>query len=304
MGLYHLKIIIFVLLCILLYGCQGINQSIRNDEIKNSLLFVSADSIRNSYAAAFDDQILNVLYSVIPGIPGNTEAHFLDGIQRGFNGLKADIRITSDGGLVLCHDAGYTFDNSGRIILFDQQNYTPIRNLSLKEVLALDFAEKVDGEYIHPCSLDRFLELCKEYGVLPYITPRWDGDQNNTLPELYRVLRKYNLEHSSIINLFTGSSAWSRIIKDIDSTLLCCNTLRTDTSLTEQIIDDTSEWGCNYLCINYDCFSTITPSLIKYANSKRIRVWCYRIHTKEEYFKCVEAGLVGFQNYSRDAVPQ
>ena len=63
----------------------------------------------------FERKIMNIEYSVLSNfhgqgsLAGNTEMHFRKGIEEGFDGFKADMRLSSDGVIILCHDAGYTF---------------------------------------------------------------------------------------------------------------------------------------------------------------------------------------------------
>ena len=59
--------------------------------------------------------------------------------------------------IVLCHDAGYTVDANGRITRFDRENFTPIHELPLSKILALEFDQPFEGKTLHPCTLDSML---------------------------------------------------------------------------------------------------------------------------------------------------
>ncbi len=65
----------------------------------------------------FGGRILNIAYSDIGAAPKNSAEHFQIAAHLGFNALKGDVRITADGGLVMCHDAGITLDENGRASL-------------------------------------------------------------------------------------------------------------------------------------------------------------------------------------------
>ncbi|MBQ3951061.1 MAG: ATP-binding cassette domain-containing protein, partial [Oscillospiraceae bacterium] len=87
----------------------------------------------------FDGKFLVIAYSSISGGPPiNTKEHFAYCAEHGFDGLKTDVRITSDNKIILCHDAGFTFDQNGRITNYNASDNTPIHDLTYAECVALE----------------------------------------------------------------------------------------------------------------------------------------------------------------------
>lgn len=260
------------------------------------------ETAKSIYASQYDGQFLDVAYSVISPLPGNTEVHFQSMIDAGFNGLKADMCLTSDNKIVLCHDAGYTFDGNGRITTYDSGNNTPIHTLTLAQIEALEFATQVDGQYVHPCTLDRFLYLCKIYGVVPYITFR-EEYEDDTIAEMYRLLKKYKLEHKAIINLFRATESQCAKLNYIDNFLIC-NTHYVGDTFNTDTIDNTEALGCKYICLYYADFDPVADAtLVQYAATKDIRIWLYGTLTQAQADSFLQGGITGFQQYNPAIVP-
>jgi len=152
----------------------------------------------------FSGTIMNTAYSSIRLAPINTAEHYHLASHLGFNALKGDVRITSDGQLVMCHDRGFTFDENGRIGRFDRNNNTLIINMSFEQVMALEYAADFDvmGHYARVCTFDTFVRICKEQGMICYATLRDDR-----IPEVVRgvldTLGKYYMTEHCVINSFT-----------------------------------------------------------------------------------------------------
>lgn len=261
-----------------------------------TLISSLTDNLTNLRASIFDGGIIGIAYSVLSGAPGNSEAHFMRCINTGFVGLKADMRLTSDGEVVLCHDEGYTFDVNGRITTFDGNNFTSIHDLTLSQVLEKEFAEQVDGQYIHPCTLDRFLYLCKKYNEVPYITLREEEWSATTAARMYVLLKKYRLVSRTIINLYTAKSSMCAIIRNLDANLMMCNTLLSGRTVTTDVIDNTATWGCEIICFKSgDSLAAITDEIRNYAYNNNIVLWAWSILNSTTYELCLEAGVTGFQ---------
>ena len=154
----------------------------------------------------FDGKFLVIAYSSISGGPPiNTKEHFAYCAEQGFDGLKTDVRITSDNKIILCHDAGFTFDQNGRITNYNASNNTPIHDLTYAECVELEYAEQYQGDYCHPCGIDDFMIICKRKGKIPFITIR-DEYVSDVATLVADALNKYAMTRNCIINSFTHSS--------------------------------------------------------------------------------------------------
>lgn len=156
------------------------------------------------YSSKFSDQIMNIAYSTLGLAPANTAEHFQIAAHMGFNAIKGDVRITSDNGLVMCHDAGVTLDCDGRITTYDSENEKKFVELKFEDVMRLEYNMNFDtmGHYAKVCDFDTFIRICKENGKVAYVTLR-----ENKIPmvvaEVMKVLRKYSMEDECVINSFT-----------------------------------------------------------------------------------------------------
>ncbi len=92
----------------------------------------------------------------------NTRAAFINGANAGAWGLECDIRVTADGTFVVSHD-----DNYKRL----GGPETKIADMTTEAVLSTRLTSKRHGiTYAGtPCTLGEFLDICKEYDVVPVV---------------------------------------------------------------------------------------------------------------------------------------
>lgn len=246
------------------------------------------------------ERILNIEYSRLPGAPGNTEMHFRMAARSGFDGLKADMRLTKDGEIVLCHDPGYTFDKEHRITEFSAGNYTAIHDLSLPEVLSLEFdTPDENGQPVHPCTLDTMLSICRENRLIPYLTNRHEEWREETAERMAVLLRKHGLEDSCIMNLYSGDPRTLRAIRRVLPEPVACDTKHDCDLFSMQMIDDSAEQGYRILCLCHKSSAPVTKELISYAAGKGISVWEWGMTEPEEVKNYLDLGIRGFQMYTR-----
>ena len=242
-------------------------------------------------SSVYDDRILDTEYSALTNQP-NSLYFFEKAYEAGFRALKADMRLTSDNKIVLCHDAGFTLDGNGRIIAYDANNNTTIHSLTLAQVQALEFAEQAEGEYVHPGVLDDFLVFCKRNRIVPYLTFR-NEYVSDTATALWASLLTYKMEQRAIINLYPMNVGIIAALQAKQPYWLICNTRQTTIPLSQELIDETALNGCSYLCIYQDMRESITAALVQYAASKNVRIWVCGFPTEEDLL----AGVTGFQNF-------
>lgn len=137
--------------------------------------------------------------------PVNTAEHLRYCATLPFTSLKADLRPTSDGGVILCHDKGFTLDEDGRITAYDKDNHVKILEMTTAQCLALEHRKPYDGVYCKVTDFEDFIRICKSCGKAPFITIR-DEQIDSVCAVVLPVLEKYGLTDQSIINSFTVST--------------------------------------------------------------------------------------------------
>ena len=260
---------------------------------------------RNYFNSPDARQIMNIEYSSLGDfldkgyLAGNTEMHFLKSIELGFDGLKADMRLTKDGEIILCHDAGYTFDADGRIARFNREDFVPIRDLPLEKALSLEFADSFEGKTLHPCTLDTMLSLCQEYGMVPYLTLRYEPWQPETAKRMVELILKHNLQNRTIVNLFPGKKEAMDCVSSMLPGLEYSNTGLPDQPLTKELIDSSEKDGFKIICLCRNQIKSVTREKCQYAAFKGIHIWMWGSYTLEQCAEDLSLGITGFQMYNR-----
>ena len=254
----------------------------------------------------FERKIMNIEYSVLRNyhgqgvLPGNTEMHFRKGFEEGFDGFKADMRLSSDGVIILCHDAGYTFTQDGRIATFNQDKFTPIHDMPFNKIRELEFEHPFEGQYLHPCTLDTMLALCEKHDVVAYLTLRAEPWRTEVAQKMVELIRAHKMEHRTIINLYTGVKEAVDCVSSFLPGLVYCNTKYPDVQLTTELIDSSAADGYKIICLNNHQLETVTPEKHQYAASKGIRIWTWGVSKAAECAAHIAQGITGFQMCSRD----
>ena len=184
---------------------------------------------------------LNIAYSSIGRKPINTVEHFTDAATNyGYNALKCDVRPTSDGELVCCHDAGFTFDANGYITTYDSSNQTAIHDVTAATCLGYKFKT---GE--HPCLVGDYLDVCRTHGKVAFVTIR-NEYMDVVIPKLLEELRIHNMTHATIINCMTYESlvTW----RTLDNDVMINYTLGAGADITQAQIDRAIGLGYCSLC--------------------------------------------------------
>ena len=262
---------------------------------------------KSYFTTPFERQVMNIEYSVLSNfhdkgiLAGNTEMHFRKSLEEGFDGLKADMRFTSDGEIVLCHDAGYTFTPDGKIGAFNRESFTPIRELPLCKVLSLEFEHPFEGRTLHPCTLDTMLAVCEEMDAIPYLTLRPEPWRPEVAKRMVELILKHNLQRRTIINLFTGNKEAMDTVSALLPGLVYCNTRLGTDALTTELIDSSAADGYQIICICQKMFDTVTAEKCSYAASKGIRIWNWGANSRELAAANIAIGVTGFQMYNREA---
>ena len=211
---------------------------------------------------------LNIAYSFINRKPVNTVAHFTDAAENfGYNALKCDVRPTSDGELVCCHDAGFTFDGNGYITTYDASNSTAIHDVTA--ATCLGYSHRTGD---HPCLVGDYLDVCRKYGKVAFITIR-NEYMDVVIPKLLEELRIHNMTYSSIINCMTYESLVSW--RQQDKAVMINYTLNFGVAIDQMQIDRAIGLGYCSLCGFSLSGSSTDPSAacdFEYARANGIRL--------------------------------
>lgn len=232
--------------------------------------------------------------------PINSEEHLRYCASLPFTTLKADIQLTSDGGLILCHDKGFTF-NDGRIVTYDEKNSTPIFNLTTQQCLSLEHNKQYDGKYCKITDFETFIRICSESGKWAFITVR-DEHINEVVAAVMPVLEKYNWVQNSIINSFTllTLEAFRKASPDIKLSYV----LQYGKTLTRMDVDTAVRLGnCNITTFHFRVSDTQTgwttmeqsADGIAYAKTKGVKLYQAQVAQGVDVKKLIEAGYSGAQ---------
>lgn len=241
---------------------------------------------------------LAIAYSSIGRMAINTKEHFVDCCKNyGYNVLKCDVRPTSDGKLVLCHDAGFTLDANGRITTYNAANSTSIHEMTAAQCIALEHADSKSygllGYYAKPCLIGDYLDACRAYGKVAFVTIR-DEYMDEVVPKLLEELRAHNMLYHTIINSMTYASLVKWRAAD---SIVCLNyTLSRSVNITSTEIDQVIDLG-NAMIGGFG-FGTVTNESditcdFTYANEKKIRVMNAIGYVSGAYENCIAAGYDG-----------
>lgn len=147
--------------------------------------------------------------------PPNTKAAFETGGFFGFDAIKGDIQVSADNVLIMCHDPGFSFDDSRKIAAnYNSSNGILIRTMQSADILAREYAMYGMGE--HPCTVDDYLHICAKWGKIPFVTIR-DDDMDIVAPTLVNALKRWNLAHKAIVNSFNVESL--KAVRRLDSNI-------------------------------------------------------------------------------------
>ena len=217
----------------------------------------------------------------------NTEEAFINGITKhGFQGLETDVKITSDGHYVCWHDDVITtsFGISANCTI-PSSTLAKVQSLTLTQTRK---SVKYTGKI---CTLDRFLEICKQYNVTPIVELKSNAtinSSNNTgFPGLYALIEKYGLEDKTIIlTSMTGSLTY---IRQNYPRLTCQR-------LVNYITSDYITWCLNNGCnpsgyYYYDSSHYLTQALVDEAHGKGLHVGAFTMNSETDYKKYCAYGV-------------
>ncbi len=252
---------------------------------------------------ADNQKIMDIAYSVFPGIPGNSEIHFKEAIRNGYHGMKADMQLSKDGKIILCHDDGYTFDENGMITSFAPDKFTAIHDLTAGEINDLRFAQAWGGEHHRPCQLETMLQLCRDHNRFAYLTLRDDPWRPEVVARMVELLRQYEMTGRTVVNFYPPQPGAVQLIDSLCPGLKYCHTLVPNTPLSEQLIDDSAAGGYSIICLCGLTNGIFDKRLAERAEATGIHIWCWGLKTIEAISTAVKCGVTGFQMFMPSGTP-
>lgn len=259
------------------------------------------DTFLRIQKAKFDNQFLYISYSQISGLSSsiNTKETYEYCAKNGFNSIKGDVRPTSDGELIMCHDAGFTLNSDGKIVAYNAESSTPIINMTKAECLALEHNSTGN----HVCDFEAYLRICKKYGKIAYITIRNEHIDDVVVPKMFEYLDKYSMRDCCIVNSFTLATLSSVRNTDTYIMLSYMSDFSTGTAgIKKSFVDQAISLGnCR---VGIFAFSSSSDDIsllenskeaIKYAISNDIRVDAAITGNKISVDDLMDYGIVGAQ---------
>ena len=129
----------------------------------------------------------------------NTELAFINGVTKyGFQGLECDVKVTKDGHYVCWHDNVITtgFGLAANCTIAS----TNLADIQTKTLTQTRNSVQYTGKI---CTVDRYLEICKQYNVIPVIELKHNtticNDNMTGFPGLYALIEKHGLVDKAII---------------------------------------------------------------------------------------------------------
>lgn len=258
------------------------------------------DAMLTRDKARFDDSFNYIAYSTVNGSGHNinTSGHYKWCAKQGFTALKGDVRPTSDGKLIMCHNAGFSLNSDGKIKSYNASTAIPIHDMTEAECLALQHTSL--SEYV--CSFDEYVRICKQYGKIAFITIRDEYIADEVVPELLAVLDKYNMRKRSIINSFTYESL--QAVRSADDNITLHQVLNAGEKISIKAINNAISLG-NCIISGFDFPDESTqggftdldsiPEVLEYARKHDIRLYEAQVNSMEQIERLIEYGISGAQ---------
>ena len=137
----------------------------------------------------------------------NTEEAFINGAKKGYDYLETDIKVTKDGHFVCWHD-----DN-----LTKASDSPSIASNTLATLQSKKLTQTRDGVTYtgYLTTFERYLDICKEYGVKPLVEFKWATGVNNSdcsnIPKIVKILEEKGFRNDCYI--FTSMETCLKYVK-------------------------------------------------------------------------------------------
>lgn len=207
-----------------------------------------------------------------------TEEAFMNGINHyGYTGLEIDVKTTSDGEYVCWHDDDLS--RVGHSASIPNSKFEDLKDLTLTQTRGgVQYTGKL-------CTVDRFLEICKDNNIFPIIELKWaTGINNNDMsrfPGLYKLIEKHGLvEEARILTSMQKSLEYVRTnYPALQCQFLCYE-------VTEARFTWCKQWGINPSVQT----GGLSKAMARKCHDVGMEVACWTVNSESSY---VQHGNLG-----------
>ncbi len=209
----------------------------------------------------------------------NTAESFVAGAEMGFNYLECDVRVTADGHFVISHDET-TERVGGGLKIAD----ATLAALKAERYVQTRNDVKYSGSTI--CTLEEYLDICRQYHVLPVIELKWGTGVNNddfsNMPRLVQLIESKGFRNSCVI---------------LTSMKKCLDFLRENYPDMQLQFLTSTYWANHYdwtlqkrLDVDVQ-YESVTPELVGKYHSNNLKVNVWTINSIALYMKYTGMGV-------------
>lgn len=141
------------------------------------------------------------------GVENSAEA-FINGAKKGYHYLETDVKVTKDGVHVCCHNDD--LKSWGGTLTIASSNLADLKAETLTQTRG---GVTYTGNL---CTLEEYLDICKQYNVLPLIELKWatgiNSNDTSGIPNLIKVIEEKGFRNSCYI--FTSMKPCLQYIHD------------------------------------------------------------------------------------------
>ena len=213
----------------------------------------------------------------------NTEESFVAAAQKGYSGCETDVRVTSDGVLVLSHDDNQYFEDGTELSVADH---------TYAELSAVPLANKYNKNKIYICTFKRYLEVMRDNGMFCFIELKgaWSDESLNKL--YAEVVENYSLDDVSVQSGgFYNLDRLHELHDDI-AIMYCAGGF--DDENVQRALD--SNYDVDLQMYHFD------PEVIKQFHDKGLRVAVWTCNLRMEVAYCLYYGVDFIESDTRSSL--
>jgi glycerophosphoryl diester phosphodiesterase len=225
----------------------------------------------------------------------NTYPAFIAAANRSYYGIETDVHVTADGKFVVIHDSSTERVSGGAINV----NVEEACFDELTELTFPDLDGKLERRDIKIPSLADYVNICKKYGKIAYITVR-DRRIESCVDEVYRLLEKYEMKDQCIINSFSFETLSA--MRKRNASIRLSLVFGPHKCLTRLHVNRALSLGNCAVCVFWTRDELMAGGLLKkskaamaYASEKGVPLHLAHAWDEESYRFALAQGFCGFQ---------
>ena len=211
----------------------------------------------------------------------NTEQAFINGVTKhGCQALECDVKVTKDKKYVCWHDDIITtsFGLSSNCTIYNNT----LATIQSKTLTQTRKSVKYTGKI---CTVDRYLEICKQYDVIPVVELKWavgiNSNDMSNFPGLYALIEKHGLVDKTII-LTSMKASLEYVTKNYPK--LQCQYLVNYITSSNISTCKSNGWDISS-CYYYNSSNYVTKALVNSAHSAGVKVSLWTMNSVDDYKK-------------------